>query len=202
MRIGRAMGNFADNFRNLQLHRIPFLTTQLLTLLIPKMRALQVLGIYNCPLIHIGNTLELLGIIKMDKPLEKEKQISLDFYPNYHQGPPCTAGGESWTGTYAVTWDNWGADSRLAIWALVARILPQAQKQDIDFVSKGTMFRKWLDKTPCLNIEETIKAILDHSMQPEKFVSLIDYRHYQGDVGKLIDTIANRPEGWHWYVRY
>ncbi|KAL2063477.1 hypothetical protein VTL71DRAFT_5282 [Oculimacula yallundae] len=79
-----AMSNFADNMQNLQIHRIHFLTPQLLNLLIPKMTNLKVLGIYQCQLLPVTEIFRLLDIIKTDRPLGRENQISLDFYPTWH----------------------------------------------------------------------------------------------------------------------
>jgi hypothetical protein len=149
------MFNFADFFRNLQLHRIAFLTTDILALFVPGMRNLKVLGVYNCQLIHISDTMKLLEIIKTDKPFERETQVYLDFFPRFHAGPvdPLRC-----TGSYGVTWDNWnGGDTRLAVWALVQRIILQAHKQGIEIEQEGTMFRKWLDKSPCWRVKETLE---------------------------------------------
>jgi hypothetical protein len=197
------MGTYSDNFRNLQLHRIPFLTHELLLILIPKMRNLRNLGIFNCPLINISHTLKLLDMIKTDKPKERENQIMLDFFPAHHVGPVNIPNLQNYTGNYGVTWDNFGVgDTRLAIWQLMTQILPRAVKQEIDFVGKHTMFRKWLDMSPCVEVETCLKAIMDPKMQPEKFAAVMDWFHYQGDAGKLINNIANRPEGYQWCVSF
>lgn len=81
------MSNWSDYFRNVQFHRIPFLTVDLLALLIPQMPKLEVLGVYKCPLIHIGHGMKLLQIIRTDRPLGEENQVDLDFYPRLHRGP-------------------------------------------------------------------------------------------------------------------
>jgi hypothetical protein len=199
------MYNFADYFQNLQFHRIPFLTTAVLSLVIPPMRNLKVLGIYKCPLIHVGDTMKLLEIIQVDKTLDKKNQISLDFFPNYHQGPIAFPGSKYHQGTYGVTWDNWNGDTRLAVWQLVATILPQAEKQKQDFLSKHTMFRQWLDLTPCWRVAETLKTMLfrqgDTRTQQEieeDFVVMCDYANSGGDKTKLKSKMPNCPEGWEW----
>jgi hypothetical protein len=193
----RAIHNFSDFLYNVQFHRVPFLTIGLLNLLIPGLRNLKVLGVYKCLLINISHTIKLLEIIKEDKPLEKENQVYLDFFPNYHQGPTCT-GHEGWTGSYGVTWDNWGADTRLAIWAMVARILPRALVQGINLVAPGTAFLKWLEMSPCWRVEETLKAIMAKDLDPEKRVALIDWPHYFGSIERMTAKYARRPEGWKW----
>ena len=97
------MFNWCDNFKHLQLHRIPFLTTDVLALVIPHMRNLESLGVYQCPLIHIGKGKELLEIIRTDRPLGKVNKIHLDFYPNFHQGPIPDGCNPNFTGSYGVS---------------------------------------------------------------------------------------------------
>jgi hypothetical protein len=226
------MGKFADNFRNLQLHRVSLLTVELLTLLIPNMKNLRVLGVYRCPLIHIGHTLKLLKAIKMDKPLEKENQVQLDFFPNFHIGAVDFLGTENaefCTGSFGVMWNNWqhndngaGIDTRLAIWSLMTRILPQAATQEVDFVSEGTMFRRWLDMSPCVGVSEVLETIHEYYTVPrlsstkkprnknkpnkikmmewEKFAAVVDWHTYEGNIATLKKPTGNRPEGWKWSV--
>ena len=199
------MSNFADYFRNLQLHRIPFLTTAVLDLIIPMMRNLNVLGIYKCQLIHVGDTLKLLEIIQTDKPKGKDAKIALDFYPNYHVGPVSFPGYEYCTSSFGVTWDNWNGDTRLAVWELISVIFPQAQKQNQDFWSKHTMFRQWLDKTPCWRVAETLATLrrekddtrTDHDID-EDFVVMVDFPNTGGSKTKFKSKIPNRPEGYKW----
>jgi hypothetical protein len=162
------------------------------------MRNLKVLGIYKCQLIHIGHTIRLLDVIKVDKLLEKEDQVYLDFFPNYHVGPKDFSGCTYYTGSYGVMWDNWNADTRLAIWALVARILPRALAQGIDLTRPGTAFRRWLEKSPCWRVKETLKDIMDPVIDPAKFVVSVDFPHYFGNEKLFLSRVPNRPEGWEW----
>lgn len=161
------------------------------------MRNLKVLGVYKCLLISLGDTVKLLDLIKEDRPKEKENQVYLDFYPNYHLGPDCRPA-EGWTGSYGATWDNWGSDTRLGIWALVAKILPRAFAQGIDMTLPGTAFRRWLDMSPCWRVEETLKALMDPTLTPQELVVQVDWPHYKGDLEYFMSKIALRPEGFHW----
>jgi hypothetical protein len=196
---GVSINNFADYFQNLQLHRVPFLTTDLLSLLIPKMRNLKILGIYKCQLIHVGETMKLLDIIKTDRPLERENQVSLDFYPNFHLGPVEEPGNPYSVGAYGVTWDNWNFDTTRAVWCLVIQIIPKARSQGIDFESKHSMFRQWMEHGPCHEIEETIAAFMtppahdeDESKEKamnfetlKKIAAMVNYRRTGGKIEKL-----------------
>jgi hypothetical protein len=194
------MSNFGDFMNTLHLHRVPFLTVDILNLVVPNMRNLTVLGIYKCPLIHIGDTIPLLDIVKLDRPIEREEQVYLDFFPNYHVGLKPFPGCTYFTGSYGVTWDNWNGDTRLAIWALVRRILPKALAQGINMSKPGTAFRGWLDRSPCWRVEETLQDLMDPKIDPIKFAVSIDYPHYHGNVSRFTGKVANRPEGWEWWV--
>lgn len=191
----RSLYNFADFIDTVQFHRTGFLTVDLLNLIIPHMRNLKVLGVYNCQLIHIGQTFRLLDIIKEDRPLGKEDQVYLDFFPMYHLGP---RSGAHRTGSYGVVWDNWGADTRLAIWAIVTRILPRASAQGINLTKPGTAFYRWLEMSPCWNVGETLDAIKDASMDPVKLATMLNWPHYRGNVTYFKRKLPFRPEGWEW----
>jgi hypothetical protein len=200
--IGVSVNNFADYFQNLQLHRVLFLTTEILGLLIPKMRTLRVLGVYKCQLIHVGETMKLLDIIKTDRPLERENQVSLDFYPNFHLGPIDEPGSPYSVGAYGVTWDNWNFDTTRAVWCLMIQIIPKARSQGIDFESEHTMFRQWMEKGPCHKIEETIAAFMTppDPQNPEenidnlkRIAAMVNYRRTGGKVEEL--SQFNRPRG-------
>jgi hypothetical protein len=167
------------------------------------MRKLENLGIYKCQLIHVGEAMKLLEIIKTDRMLGKEHQVNLDFFPNYHVGPRESLG-EFCVGTYGACWDNWGGDTDIAIWAMVTRIIPQARKQGIDFESHHTAFRQWLEKSPCWRVDEMLQAIsllsTDHEYDKGAFSALVDCRnpdHY-GNVTKYKSNILHRPQGWVW----
>jgi len=187
------MSNFADNFRNIQFHRVPFLSTRVLTLLIPHMRRLEVLGIYKCQLIHLGEGEELLNIIRTDRPLGKEYQVQLDWYPNYHDGPEFRPGRLDCTGRYGVTWDDSKPNVRnvrVAIWCLVYSLVAQANRHGIDLVGPHTAFRKWLDDSPCLMVEDTLQAIKRYlgegePIELEEFVGWIIFDQIHGDFRRI-----------------
>jgi hypothetical protein len=181
---------------------VPFLDTNLLAILIPQMRKLEAIGIYQCQLINVGDALRLLEIVKTDRILEREHSIRLDFRPNYHAGPVFYPGNKYCTGEFGITWDNWNANSILAVWCLIRRIIPQARSQGIDFESKHTAFRQWLDKGPCWKVEETLEAINDPQYDPIALAALVDCSNpdHNGKVSRFAGDIGNRPEGWQWYV--
>ena len=158
---------------------------------VPLMTKLKVLGVYRCELIHIGDTMKLLEIIRKGRGYcnGKTHKVLLDFYPRFHIGPvdnPVPYG----KGSYGVTWDNFGLDSRLAIWQLLTRILPQAKKQGVDLISKDSAFRFWLEQSPCWRVADTIMAI-ERGDDGVKLAIQVDYPNTRGKAGKL-----NRDNHW------
>lgn len=179
------------------------------------MRRLTVLGIYNCQLINLFDGYELLEIIQRDRPRGCENQVYLDFYPTYHVGPSqiYQAGnrkGERKVGlnlSYGVSWDDTGMyvqDTRIAIWQEVGTLLKQARSQGIDMESKHTMFRQWLDKSPCLAVEKTLKILMDPESEIENVIAHVAYGEFAGCVDKFNKSVPgkvpNKPEGSQWYA--
>lgn len=197
---GVAIYNFAPFFKNLQLHRIGFLSTQHLALFVPHLTKLKVLGVYQCPMLSIAEALRLLEIIQVDRPRGHENQVSLDFYPMYHQGPVSAPGDWTSVGEYGVTWDNWDRDTIKAVWALCTRILPQARKQGSDFESAHTGFRQFMERGPCRKVAEINRAIFDTSLSKAEFAALVDCHNmdHLGNVRRFTNNaaIGNRPEGY------
>ncbi|KAH8597565.1 hypothetical protein B0O99DRAFT_78860 [Bisporella sp. PMI_857] len=198
--------NFADYFQHIQFHRIPFLTVEILELIIPNMRKLKQLGVFRCPLIHVGHALELFELIKRDRPVEKERRVNLEFFPNRHTGPISAAGNSYHTGEYGVTWDNFNGRSDLAIWALVFKILRQARRYGIDIQSEDTAFRQWLDKSPCWRVGETLQKMnefIEHKISELELIAYIDFRKYRGNSAEIsrYRQYEFNAEGWEWLAQ-
>ncbi|ESZ98090.1 hypothetical protein SBOR_1469 [Sclerotinia borealis F-4128] len=209
-----SMHSFCEFMQNVQFHHIPFLTKHVLALVIPPLRKLRTLGVYNCPLIHLGDGLEILDIIQRDRPRGCENQVSLDFYPAYHVGPHSTyqvgpKKGQKKVGqshAFGVSWDDTGmwvdGDVRIAIWQEVSGLIQQARSQGIDFESKHTMFRQWLDKSPCLAVEATLKILVNPRSTLENVIAHVAYGEFGGRVDKFLRSkpgqVPNKPEGSQW----
>ncbi|CZR55330.1 uncharacterized protein PAC_05217 [Phialocephala subalpina] len=170
--LGVSVLNFGASLRNVHFHRVPFLNINVLELLIPQMSKLEVLGIYNCLLMHIGTGLRLLEILEVDRLKGKEHSVNLDFYPMYHLGPD---NDEHYRGRYGVSWDNTQMDTRLGIWSLAKRIIEKARAQNIDLKSPHTMFRQWLEKTPCWRVEWTLNSFSWPDTKPLEIAAMVEY---------------------------
>jgi hypothetical protein len=149
------------------------------------MRKLEVLGVYQCQLIHVGDTLRLLEIIRTGRGSGMTEEITLDFYPRFHVGPLRIPGSDNCTGSYGVTWDNSGIDTRLAIWALVSGILNQSQKQGAGLFGEDSAFKLWLEKSPCWRIDETLIAI-QQERNTIQLATQLDFPHTLGRRHSLI----------------
>ena len=178
----------------------------MLAVLVPSMRKLTSLGVQKCQLIHIGDGLQLLDIIRTDRPKGREDSVELDWYPNFHWGPPEEDCGKFFLGSYGVTWDNWNGDTILGTWRLVQRTVLKARQQGIDFESKHTSFRKWQDDGPCWRVDETMKVLFDANTllkEPVKVCALVsahDANHH-GNPHKFVLKLAHQPEGWKWKLK-
>jgi hypothetical protein len=148
------------------------------------MRNLKVLGVYRCELIHLGDTMKLLEIIQMNRGTPQKDRVALDFYPRFHVGPEHIPGGYEPAGSFGVTWDNFSLDSRLAIWQLLTRILPQAKKQGVDLVSKDSAFRFWLGQSPLWRVDDTIAAI-ERGDDGMKLAVQVDYPNTRGKTARF-----------------
>lgn len=176
--LGVSVLNFGSSLRNVHFHRVPFLNINVLELLIPQMSKLEILGIYNCQLMHLGTGLKLLDILKMDRLKGKEHSVSLDFYPMYHLGPDEV---EHYVGQYGVSWDNTQMDTRRAIWSLAKRIIEKARAQNIDLMSPHTMFRQWLEKTPCWKVKATLNSFWFPDVKGIEIAAMVEYPLTRGD---------------------
>jgi hypothetical protein len=142
------------------------------------MRRLKVLGVYQCQLIHLGDTMRLLEILRENRGSGMTKNIELDFYPRFHVGP--VENGKS----YGVTWDNFRLDSRLAIWQIISRAMPQAKKQGVDLFGPDAAFRFWLEKSPCWRVADTLWA-LDNEKDMGRLVAQLDFPNTWGKQRKV-----------------
>lgn len=204
-----AISNFSRNIANIQLHCVPFLSVASLRIIIPNMTKLQTLGIYQCPMIDLSAGDDLFALIKEDRPLGKEYQVNLDWYPRRHHGPQQKPGRKWATGCYAVTWDDSGSQVRnvtTAIWQMVFRYIQLAYEHGIDFVSPHTAFRKWLDNSPCVMVEKTLGAMLRHlgyrrsPIPLYEFVGHIIYVEVNGNFNRVLRPEYECKSGRRWYV--
>lgn len=173
------------------------------------MTNLQVLGIYQCQLINVGDGLELLKVIRTDRPKGKENQVKLDWAPNHHVGPvPGSKEAVSCGGGYGATWNNWGKPTDIGIWTITCCLLRQAALQQQDMVSTHTAFRQWLDKQPLRFIPETLALMANPDPDLIQLVAFVEASNGEhGGDPKLFmhprgtyDTNHPSMNGYNWYI--
>ncbi len=160
-RLTMSFNHYAHRFESLHLHRIPLLTTELLSLVVPYMRKLKHLGVYRCELIHFGDTARLLDIVHTKhRGAGQTQHIHLDFYPRFHDGPvEANCDPQYYGGSYGITWDNAKMDTRLGMAKILMDVLPKAKEQGINLVSKDAAFRLFLEKSPLWRVQELVSII-------------------------------------------
>ncbi|KAJ6442928.1 Metallo-dependent phosphatase [Purpureocillium lavendulum] len=95
----------ANILKVLHFHKTPLLDRRLLAIILRACPGVEMLGVYDCPLIHFGDILCLLDLVHEvnrdrranGKPLIK----ALDFYPSFHEGCPYV---NTWAETYGISW--------------------------------------------------------------------------------------------------
>lgn len=181
--------NYWDQkIETLHLHRVPLLMVEVLDLVIPRFGNLRSLGVYRCPLIHVGHTLQLLDMVGRCGEIQAAAQrkpvtpVRLDFWPRFHVGPSEQNTPTS-HGSYGVTWDNSELDTRLAIWCIVQKAIEQAKAQGIAqcLTDEASAFRIWVEKI-CWNVGPTMKAIFEetHSNDPIQLAAIYDFPRTHG----------------------
>lgn len=176
---------WANRFETIHLHRVPMLTVEVLNHVVPYMRNLKLLGVYRCPLIHLGHAIPLLEIVGQAHRIETHKApAKLDFAPRFHVGPK-----EGSYGSYGITWDDSGLDTRLAIWCIIEKAIKLAKEQGIpeSIMSKEFALRPFIEQL-CWNVDETIEALFNetYANDPEQLAALLDFPHTAGEKKNLL----------------
>ncbi|KAH0542636.1 hypothetical protein FGG08_002959 [Glutinoglossum americanum] len=105
-------------FKTLEFHRAPLVTARLLGVVLPSLPNLEYLGVFACDLINVGDSLTLLGSIR--------DNVHVDFFPRR-----------------PVSLDV-NIVSRIALPALLFKILPLAKKKNTRLVERGSAFAGYL----------------------------------------------------------
>ena len=143
---------------NLQLHRVQFLNVEAVECIVSSLPNLETLGIYQCPLLHLGTTGRLLDIVEAYK--KRSGFIHLDFFPTFHQGPNAS----NRKGSFGVTWTDPGINTAAGIVKLILyEYYPKARRLGFDLFDDAGAFRFWLEKCPLpdwtvVRVNEAIKT--------------------------------------------
>ncbi|KAI8965463.1 hypothetical protein F5Y11DRAFT_344623 [Daldinia sp. FL1419] len=131
----------------LHLHSVPNFDIHLLKMCLERLPDLEVLGVYNCELLHFGKTLPFLEAIIERNEKPGRKFLRSDFSPMYYPG--LRVGSKGRTGEYGVIPSDHGLiDTRRAITAVLRKVVPLALKNDIDWFTPGAGMRQYLERIP------------------------------------------------------
>ncbi|KAI2641151.1 hypothetical protein GGS21DRAFT_487489 [Xylaria nigripes] len=156
--------------KHLVLHGLPWLNVSALECILPEMRELETLGVHQCFLMTLGETLPLLRAINninSTRPQFGDPFIRADFTPFYYRGPHYEKDGTGHVGEYGVVANGTiDLDTARGITALLMPVWALCKEGDQDFFTPGTGFRSFLDRLPLRlhtlpNILRSIAAIHD-----------------------------------------
>ncbi|KJZ71549.1 hypothetical protein HIM_09087 [Hirsutella minnesotensis 3608] len=146
----------------LHFNKTPFFDRRLLAVILRSCPNVEMVGVYDCPLIHFGDVICLLDLIheinvsrgKKGRPLI----TAFDFFPRYHKGMPFQ---DTRADTYGITW---GPDSlevvQRGFFGIVLKAFMKARAMKIDLLfTKGKAFCDFLYSVP--NYSLAVATFLD-----------------------------------------
>ncbi|PNY24541.1 Uncharacterized protein TCAP_05534 [Tolypocladium capitatum] len=193
----------------LYFQKTPHLDRRILAVILRACPRVEMIGIYDCPLIHFGDVLCLLDLIHEINLKRREGNLpvikALDFFPRYHEGMPYQ---HPWAETYGLTWGPQKLDIvQRGFFCIVLKAFMKAKAMNLDLLfSKGNAFCHFLFKVP--NYSLAVPSFLDAmyrlvDLQRAKKGSIDDERkQVTYDLLKpvRIDLEENISHDWpHWY---
>ncbi|KAI1459574.1 hypothetical protein F4805DRAFT_455739 [Annulohypoxylon moriforme] len=137
-----------QSIKILHLHSIPNIDLSMLKLALRCLPNLEVLGIYNCELLHFGATVPVLDAVITHNRESGRSPIRVDFSPYYYFGVHNEATGEK-IGEYGVIPSDLGTiKTRKAVVSILRVAVRMAIANGIDWFTPGTGMRLFLDRLP------------------------------------------------------
>ncbi|RDA88893.1 hypothetical protein CP532_5441 [Ophiocordyceps camponoti-leonardi (nom. inval.)] len=146
----------------LYFNKVPMLDRRMLAVILRACPLVEMVGVYDCPLIHFGDVICLLDLIhEVNGQRRKDGNpviSAFDFYPRYHRGMPFD---HPRAGTYGLTW---GPESlevvQRGFFAIVLKAFMKAKALRLGLLfDKGMAFRDFLYATP--NYSLAVPTFLD-----------------------------------------
>ncbi|KAK4220065.1 hypothetical protein QBC37DRAFT_393846 [Rhypophila decipiens] len=137
-------------FRDVSLHRIPFLDIRVLEVLIQGMPNLETLSISSCLLLDVTKLPSILKVIlrnpraQEDGDRPRKSYIKVDFSPFRFFGPLTL----DRHGSFLITHHKPDFDIPKAVTALLYRCLPDAKRAGMDLLGDGSSFWHFLRQLP------------------------------------------------------
>lgn len=195
----------------LYFQKTPHLDRRILAIILRACPHVEMIGIYDCPLIHFGDVLCLLDLIHEINSKRKEDNLpvikALDFFPRYHEGMPYE---HPWAETYGLTWGPQKLDIvQRGFFCIVLKAFMKAKAMKLDLLfSKGNAFCDFLFKVP--NYSLAVPSFLDAMFRlvdlqlKKKRGTQNEHKQLVYDLLKpvRIDLEKNISHDWpHWYTK-
>lgn len=140
-----------NTLKVLQFHKVPFLDRRLLAMIIRACPHVEMVGIYDCPLVHFGDVTCLLDLIhevnRNRAQLDLPRIGAFDFCPSYHEGMPFQ---HPWADGYVLSWAPIELEiTQRGSFAIVLKAFMKAKAMKLDLLfSKSASFVKFLLRIP------------------------------------------------------
>ncbi|KAF4472300.1 hypothetical protein FALBO_791 [Fusarium albosuccineum] len=169
----------------LHFHQTALLDRRLVAVILRDLPNVKMLGIYECPLIHVGDVLCLLDLINevnKNRPKGEVRLGSFDFYPRYHSGMPYKKGPSNTSSTYGLTWSHEKPDVvQRGLLSIVMQAVLKSRHMKIGMLmDKKGAFLKFLSQLPFQPLQ--ILSFLDGLY---RYLDLVEAGSKAGDALKM-----------------
>lgn len=195
--------------RVLHFQKTPFLDRRIVAIILRSCPHVEMIGIYDCPLIHFGDVLCLLDLIHEINKERRRKGLPLikafDFFPRFYGGMPYQ---HATADTYGLTW---GPDSleivQRGFFGIILKAFMKARTMKLDLLfGKGQAFCDFLYNVP--NYTLAVVTFLDAlhryvDLQRRRNPSENESKQAIYDMLKPVRLGLERVESdWpHWYTQ-
>ncbi|KAK1975484.1 hypothetical protein LZ30DRAFT_808363 [Colletotrichum cereale] len=139
----RSLNQYGVALKNLRLYQVPMMDSRIVEMILVTCPQLEVLGIINCELLHVGHTNPLLDLVYWNAKRMAKKPVALQFYPRTYFGPL-----HDRLGTHIVSWDPINVNVSTGFFTTVFLAVLKALPMGIDLLSKSQDFRRFFDLVP------------------------------------------------------
>ncbi|KAK8142155.1 hypothetical protein G3M48_009266 [Beauveria asiatica] len=139
-----------ENTEVLHFYQVPFFDRRILAIILRACPNVTMLGVYDCPLIHLGDLIPLLDLIyeiNTERKLQNKPLIGgFDFYPSFHKG----LSAEDEHGVFGLTADSMDRDIiQRGLFAILMKGFLKAAQLKLDLLFEpGLALRAFLFRVP------------------------------------------------------
>jgi len=141
-------------FKHVILDQVPFLTTQMIEMIINTMPQLETLTVTRCILLDVSKLQDLLDVVERHPRLLRPRPgsrkeatktyVKLDWFPFFFHGPDT----KDRRGTYGITHHENFIATPKAVFGLVMRHWEQANRVGMDLISDRSAFFSFMRRLP------------------------------------------------------